>query len=101
MKDGEIPLGFLSRARLLRKARENVGVSLKDGEANRHITRCLSAEYDYERKCLLRQRKITDEMLNAELENAYAENQLSKNRDGNSPNHALAAASSNSREGRG
>ena len=72
MKDGEIPLGFLSRARLLRKARENVGVFLKDDEANRHITRCLSAEHAFERRSLLSQDEITDDMLNDLLEKAYA-----------------------------
>ena len=47
MVDGEIPLKFLSRAKLIRREREKLGVFLKDADANKHITRCLSAEYDF------------------------------------------------------
>ena len=63
MIDGEVPLKFLSRARLLRQTAEELSVFVKDGEANRHIARCLSSEYDLERTSLLSQTRITDEML--------------------------------------
>ena len=73
MADGEVPLTFLSRARYIRQQREQLGANLKDEEANRHIARCLSSEYDFERRSSLSETRITNEMMEEKLENAYAE----------------------------
>ncbi|CAM9342840.1 unnamed protein product, partial [Sphacelaria rigidula] len=97
MADGELPMGFLTRAKFIRTKCEEFDVVLSDSEANRHVGRCLSSEYEHERRALSAQREISTEDMRHYQENAYAESQLSRQRGQRTLNHALSAITTNGR----